>query len=290
MHMKSGLLLLAAALSLASALSVNGQERAAEPGSFEMQRPRSIQGVLAHERTLEAIRRAAATGGSTNAGVDAPPAGVPSDWSRVRHLAPGTELSITLETTGVAAAGLRRYFVSADDATLTFLDLSQPNLSVAAARALRDVAARHPGYLDGAANGGTFVLGKLRLATAGVFLADRKVADLQEVVQTRARSEVVEIAIRQRGRGVWGHLGPLGGYFAGFMAGGFVAGTACRAVEGRDRCDTGPFLKGGVVGSLAGMAYGLHAARQETEKMIFLQWRRASVLFYGSVNATSDPG
>ena len=68
---------------------------------------------------------------------------------------------------------------------------------------------------------------------------------------------------------MWGHLGPLGGYFVGFMAGGYAGGAVCRATGGGGRCDTGAFLKGALVGSIAGIGYGFRAARRETEEVIY---------------------
>jgi hypothetical protein len=88
------------------------------------------------------------------------------------------------------------------------------------------------------------------------------------VVETGVRQEVAEIKTRQKGRGVWGHLGPLGGYFVGGMAGGILAGLACRAVVGRKRCD-GPYMTGTAVGGIAGGVYGFLAANRETEDVIY---------------------
>jgi hypothetical protein len=187
------------------------------------------------------------------------------EWSRVRKIAPGTEITITVR--GSQAA--ERYFVSVGDSRITVLNLTDRTLPVAAARALREVASQHREYLEGAVKGGIFQVDDLRLAPAGVFLGERKVADLQDVVETTARNEVAEIKTRQKGRGVWGHLGPLGGYFVGAMAGGYVAGFACQAAVGRDRCDTGAGLTGMLVGGIAGGAYGFRAAHRETEAVIY---------------------
>ena len=73
----------------------------------------------------------------------------------------------------------------------------------------------------------------------------------------------------QRGAGVWGHLGLLGGYFVGAIGGGYVAGLGCQAAANRDRCDSGAFLDGMVFGGVAGASYGFHAARKENEKVIY---------------------
>jgi hypothetical protein len=133
-----------------------------------------------------------------------------AEWSRVRKLAPGTEIIVTIQ--GSPPAG--RHVVRVDESSLTL------------------------------SNG--------------------------QVVEPVARNDVAEIKTRKRGRGVWGHLGPLGGYFVGAISGGYIVGLGCQAVEGRDRCDTGAFLAGGLMGGIAGGLYGFRAARRETEQVIYL--------------------
>ena len=246
--MKSALSLTLAVSLVASPLPVTAQE-------------------LARATTREAVRLA--TGEPTMSVTEnVQQGGKPrqSDWSRVRKLAPGTEVILTTDR---SAPG-RRYFVSADDSSLTVLNLTDPSLPAAAARALREIASQHGEYFEGAARGGTYLVDNLRLASAGVFVADRKIADLQRVVQTSARKEISRIETRRKGRGVWGQLGPLGGYFVGAMSGGYVAGLACQAAVGRDRCDTGAFLTGALVGGIAGVSYGLLAANRETQEIVYL--------------------
>jgi len=90
-----------------------------------------------------------------------------------------------------------------------------------------------------------------------------------QVVERVARNDVAEIKTVKKGRGVWGHLGPLGGYFVGALSGGYAVGLACQAVQGRDRCDSGAFLLGALMGGISGGLYGLSAARRETEEVIY---------------------
>jgi hypothetical protein len=89
------------------------------------------------------------------------------------------------------------------------------------------------------------------------------------VVERLARNDVAEIKTLKKGRGVWGHLGPLGGYFVGALSGGYAVGLTCQAVQGRDRCDSGAFLLGALMGGITGGLYGTSAARRETEEVIY---------------------
>jgi hypothetical protein len=187
-----------------------------------------------------------------------------ADWSRVRKLEPGSD--ITMNVRGLQPG--RRILVTADDSGITVLNLSDPNLPVAAVRALREIASQHPDYIEGALAGATFLLDNVRLTSARVFVADGQVAELQHVVEIVSRTDVAQITTLQRGRGVWGHLGLLGGYFVGAMSGGFVGDFGCRAV-GRKRCDTQAFLRGSVVGAVAGAVHGFRAANRETENVVY---------------------
>jgi hypothetical protein len=241
----------------ASALPAAAQEQTDTLGSFGLHDPatEATPGPLSRTITRERIRLALAPhGGSADA-----------EWSRVRTVEPGREITVTIR--GSQAA--KRYFVSADDVGLTVLNLTDPTLPAAAARWLREIALQHREYFGRAAKGETFLLDNLRLTSAGVLVAHRKVADLQHVVETGARKEVAEIRTRQKGRGVWGHLGPVGGYFIGAMSGGVVAGLVCQAAVGRDRCDSGAFLTGGLVGGIAGGVYGFRAGNRETVDVVY---------------------
>jgi hypothetical protein len=187
-------------------------------------------------------------------------------WLRVRKLAPGAEIIVTVE--GAQPGG--RYVVRADESDLTVLNVADPQLPTAVKGVLRDAASNHPEYFSSAQQGGTVVLEKrLRLQRDGVFIGGRKVVELGQIVETIAREDVTQITRRRKGRGAWGHLGPLGGYFVGAMSGGVVAGLGCQAAIGRDRCDTGAFLTGMLIGGIAGGTYGFHAANRVTEDLVY---------------------
>jgi hypothetical protein len=135
-----------------------------------------------------------------------------AEWSRVRKLAPGSEIIVTIERAQPVQRRVVRV-VRVDESSLTL------------------------------SNG--------------------------QVVERVARNDVAEIKTVKKGRGVWGHLGPLGGYFVGALSGGYAVGLACQAVQGRNRCDSGAFLLGALMGGISGGLYGLSAARRETEEVIY---------------------
>lgn len=191
---------------------------------------------------------------------------VDSQWSRVGRLPPGTEIILTTQQGPPDV----RYVVRADESGLIVLKLADPSRLAAAGALLRAVAADHPDYFSAAQHGGSFLFeGNVRFGPDGVFVDARKVADLGEVVTNIARTDVVEIRTLKKGRGVWGHLGALGGFFVGAMSGGLVAGFACQAAAGRERCDTGAFLTGALVGGIAGGGFGFRAANRETEDVVY---------------------
>jgi len=187
------------------------------------------------------------------------------EWSRVRRLEPGGAITLTID----GAQPAEHVFVSADANGLTILSPDGPGLPSSVARTLRRLAEQQPAILETASKGGTVLVDNLRLTSGGVFVGDRKLADLESVVRTIARPEVAEISVRRQGRGFWGHLGALGGGFVGAMAAGYGAGAVCSAAAGRQRCDSGGFMVGMVVGGLAGGGYGFHAARREVEERAY---------------------
>jgi hypothetical protein len=199
--------------------------------------------------------------------IDSLPAAAQSkdSWARAQALEPGSEILITV----ARFRPVQRYVVAIDDNSLRVLNLADSSLPGPLAETLRSIASEHPEYFARAASDGTVVVGRMRLTKTGVFVGNDQIGDLQRLVETHARPDVSEIARRRRGRGFWGHLGPLGGFFVGGMAGGLVTGLACQAVSGRDRCDTGAFLIGMVGGGVAGGTYGGYAARHETEEVVY---------------------
>ena len=120
-----------------------------------------------------------------------PGSGTPpeSDWSRVGKLAPAREVVVTIR----GAQPRNRYFVLTDQSGVTVLNLTGPTLPGAATRVLRDMAARHPESLAAIQQSGASRQDNVSVGRDGVFVANRKVAELGEVVQAIARSDVIEI-------------------------------------------------------------------------------------------------
>src|SRR5262245_23956921 len=113
-----------------------------------------------------------------------------SEWSRVRRLAPGTELIVIVKNSQPAS----RYFVGGDESGLTMLNIDASALPTDARNVLRSLASTHPEYFLAAQKGGQFQLEtNVRLGPDGVFIADRKVAGLAEVVEQRGRQDITEM-------------------------------------------------------------------------------------------------
>jgi hypothetical protein len=186
------------------------------------------------------------------------------EWSRVRNLESGREITVRLRDAGP----FRRTLISADEAGILLSNFADPAVPEPVARELREAASRHPEHFARAARGGALLLGRVRITAGGVFMADRKIADLQQVIQQYTRTEITQISVRRKKSGALAGLGLIGGYFLGAMTGGYVGGVVCRTGSSGD-CDTGPFLTGMVIGGVTGAAYGLSAGRREVDEVIF---------------------
>ena len=166
------------------------------------------------------------------------------EWSRVRRLAPGTDISVTVR----GSDPVERCLVAQDDSGLILLNLTGPALTSDVKELLRGVAARHPEYFPAVQRGAAFVLeNRVRISADGVFVTDRKVADFQQLVERADRLEVAEIKMARVKSNVFGCA--LTGYFLGSFIGGFAGGYIGGAIS-RDK-DAG-FMRGMVVGMPVG--------------------------------------
>ena len=217
-------------------------------------------GPLGRAVTREAVRLAAA-GESTSSSGEAVQQGgklARSDWSRVRKLAPGTEIVVTVNGSSPA----QRYFVAAEESDLTVLNVTEPTLPANVGDVLRDVASNHPEYLLAVRQRGMFVLPKdVRMVPDGVFVADRKVADLRQVVESIARTDIVEIASAvtttgTRGSRIWSSVGRHAriGAGVGAVLGALLGIAAGSDSQCRDCIPTGASV---AAGALVGAGMGL---------------------------------
>lgn len=176
------------------------------------------------------------------------------NWSRVGEVVPGTEVVMTVKGSQPGS----RVFVSADESALTVLNLTEPALPAVSARVLRDMASHHPGYFAAMQRGGTFAEDKVRVGRDGVFVADRKVAELGRVVETIARNDITEITGPVVAPG-----SVLGAVLGGWI--GFAVGVV-PALGGAPGGLAWPLLIGSVA---AGGFLGSHWSSHETEDVIF---------------------
>lgn len=151
-----------------------------------------------------------------------------------------------------------RYFVLADESGLTVLNLTDPTLPAASTRVLRDMASHHPEYFAAMQKSGTFGEDNVRVGRDGVFVADRKVADLGQVVETIARNDVTEIRGPVVVRG-----SVLGAVLGGWL--GFAVG-AVPGLGGAPEVLAWALLIGSVA---VGGFLGFHWSSHETEGVIY---------------------
>lgn len=248
---KSALSLILVVCLVASALPATAQGQTTTPESLNLRYPSSqgTVGPIARAATREAIRLADAGELTSSSGEAVQQSGKPaeSNWSRARELEPGTEIAVTVK----GSLPGPRYFVALDESYLTVLNLADPAMPAAATRVLVDAASEHPLHFVVAQQGGTFLLDEnVRLTPDGIFLGDRKVAELEQIVVQIVRDSVAEISVLERRLGKratgWGAVIGAG---AGFVTGLLGGISYCE----RHLCDQFPPI---VIGVLYGVAGG----------------------------------
>ena len=238
--MKSALSLALIVCLVGSTMPLAAQERLIEPTS----------GPIARAAKREAARLALASQADA----------ADANWSRVRKLAPGTAITLTIRS----APAARRYLVSADESGIAVLNVADPTLPPAVRRVLLDTASNHSDYFAGAQNGGRFLLDNdVSLVSDGVFVAGQKVADLGLVVEKTARTDVVEVRgeSARRHPAAWGAL-------IGAAIGAGVEGVSIGAGCGSDGCYGNLLMAlfaGIGAGAGAGIGAAIGASRHKTE-------------------------
>ena len=235
--MKSALSLTLIVCLVASALPAAAQEHTETRGSFDIRGP-AAQTMAERPLTRAAMREALRAR---------------SDWSRVRKLAPGTEVVVTVRGSKPG----KRSLVLADESDLTVLNLTVPTLPRAATRLLQNIASSHdPDVFVGTATSGRFVDQDVRVAPDGVFVAGRKVADLGQVVEHIARIDVAEIRTPKSRR--FRHT--LVGMSVGFLVGVMLERDQGSCLKASSECV--PLALDGILfGGLLGAQHDERAAR-----------------------------
>jgi predicted amidohydrolase len=100
---------------------------------------------------------------------------------------------------------------------LIALNLGSAALPADAARTLRDMAANSPARLVALQKGGAVAQGRVRIGRDGVFVDERRIAALDEILETTARGSVSQIEGPVVERGSVG--ASLLGAFVGFSVG-----------------------------------------------------------------------
>jgi hypothetical protein len=119
-------------------------------------------------------------------------------------------------------------------------------------------------YFLAAQKGGQFELEKnVRLGPDGVFIADRKVAGLAQVVEQYGRQGITEIRTAET------ESNSAGCALAGYFGGGIVGGLPGAIIGGAVGRDTGPALAGMMVGWSMGAVYVYRRCRHKPEKLIY---------------------
>ena len=185
-----------------------------------------------------------------------------ADWSRVRKLAAGTEVIVTVNS----SQPKQRLLLSVDADTVTLLNLTLPGLPPSIVSMLRKAASANPEYLAGAQQHGT-VLGNMnvRVDRDGPFLGERTLAALDQIVERIARTAVAEIDVRSHSTAIAQSLrwGVGSGLVGGLVLG--IANDPCPpACEDGNLATFNSVLLGAIVGAGIGLVCGfIRAARPE---------------------------
>lgn len=112
-------------------------------------------------------------------------AGDDVQWKRVERLDPGARITVTVD----GGAPSERYFVQLGDSEIVVLNLTAADLPK---RQLIEMAKDNPAWMAGTAKT-TYKDNNLRVGPDGVFVKDKKVADLNAVVEHIPRAKVTAI-------------------------------------------------------------------------------------------------
>jgi hypothetical protein len=209
------------------------------------------------QRVLSAVVIAGCLGSSTHAQQASPfksfgesvrTVDPPSDWSRVRRIAPGRAIVIRTR----AAPSTTVTFVQADDSELTVLTAA--DLPPRVRRTLIE-GSKHPPSLRSVFSGTQIIDGEVQVRPDGIFLANQKVAETGEVIRRIPQAEIVAIETppARRGSVVGAVVGAAAGFVVGYRMAVHFAYAQCNGSCGGEQAMMGVSLVGmPVAGSLLG--------------------------------------
>ena len=106
-------------------------------------------------------------------------------WKRVERFDPGTRVKITIE----GSEATERYFVQLNDTDVVVLNLTAPNLPK---RQLLNMAIDNPKWIANTSKT-TYRDNNLRVGPDGIFVKNKKVTELNQVIQRIPRARVTAI-------------------------------------------------------------------------------------------------
>ncbi len=112
-------------------------------------------------------------------------AGDEAMWKRVQRLDPGTRIAVTMD----GSAPAERYYVKLDAGDLIVLNLSAPELPK---RQLINMAKDNPDWMANTAKT-IYKDNNVRVGPDGIFVKEKKVANLSEVVERIPRARVTAL-------------------------------------------------------------------------------------------------
>ena len=168
-----------------------------------------------------------------------PPKQAWSDWKKVVKIEAGTDINLIV----AGDVQVKRVFVSANDAGMVVLNLSNPALPSGVKTSLMEALSEHPDWFESVRFTIKFPSGVV-IDDDGVFLSGQRVAATDEVVIRIPRDRVVEVSRPKTNVAAARIGGGVLGYFLGPIVGGIIG----RVIAG---------MSGLVYGVLVGLVAGI---------------------------------
>jgi hypothetical protein len=190
------------------------------PAAAQPAEPHRIERSIVRESRRLALMSTA----STQTG----PAATDPRWVPVRMLPGGVEVEVWARN----APPAQRVFVSADNTSITVLNLIDPALPSSARRVLRNLAKAHPGTLLSPDQ--MHVEDGVTLDRAGVSMGSRLLTSRDHLIEQIARDDLRQLRFNGPGGSYWGR-----GLLVGLAAGALIAyaiGSSCGPGAAQSEC------------------------------------------------------